>query len=240
MEEPTKETSKISSTIFSSTTIFNVAIGAEAQCAAGAAIQENALVACIFSSMAIEALVNEIAEASGGVCASRGGENPKTGAIAEILSQIEAARGSVETKIQMLGWVCNEKMFDRGSNPMQDFRDLIALRNSLVHHKAIRIDVYDDGRVESSTPSVIDRLRSRKLLIKEELNTHYSWVQLVGSAQIAKWACETAFNMATGIVGSLPESTLRMVMNRVHQTFADSLRKTAPSAPAVIPERTLR
>jgi hypothetical protein len=190
--------------------LFNIALTAYKDAAAGESVIENVLVACVFSAVAMEAFINELAGMTSSIILPKLETEPyKLQAIAEMLEHVEHSHGPLEMKYELVKWICTGQLFDKGTKPYQDFADLIAVRNELVHYKIDRIPVAEDGGVTVAPPRVIGRLRSRHVLADIPADVGAAWIHRIGTASMARWACETAAAMVHITISFLPDGLIK-------------------------------
>src|SRR5262249_23130517 len=111
----------------------------------------HSLVVIVFAALSVEAFINELAEMAGrdvdsndrGHVAGRPAEVQVLADLAAVLGEIEDTRGTVELKYLMLSRLLTGATPDQGAQPYQDFRDLVSLRNDLVHPR--HRDTTDDN-----------------------------------------------------------------------------------------------
>jgi hypothetical protein len=131
----------------------------EIQTASPDAWPPEALSAVLFSALAVEAFINELAEA-----AARDSHEPwMTGLpgvnvlrdLAETLDMIEDAQGDIGLKYHMASKILRGRTFDTNQAPFQDFNALVKLRNELVHPR--HRDRTREGRyIEPRSPVIRD------------------------------------------------------------------------------------
>src|SRR5436309_16000103 len=105
--------------------------------ARGAYQDSKALVAIVFSVVALEAFINEMAEMASAAMPKAETEAQKIAAFAEILKYAEDARGSLEMKYNVAKWVCTGHFYEEDATPYQDFADVLAARNALIHYNVL-------------------------------------------------------------------------------------------------------
>lgn len=169
----------------------------------------DALIAIVFAAAAVEASINEIAELASQPTI-HGAPNPQEiSSCAALLSEVEDSRGTTTLKYMMARAALTGTTYDKGSQPYQDFALLLDLRNALLHLKFDRIHNVKVNEVDVQHPRVIDRLRSRGLLAPTDKNTIASWVYLINTPVVAKWACGACSAMVKSLVACIPNSELK-------------------------------
>src|SRR5712692_388025 len=97
----------------------------------------DALVAILMSALAVEAFINQLAEAAD--FAANPPRSPHSPVLAllrdlaAVLGEIESDKGPIAAKYQMAARILSGHTFERGAQPFAHFRDLMSLRNLLVH-----------------------------------------------------------------------------------------------------------
>jgi hypothetical protein len=101
------------------------------------AVPTEAIVAMVMSALATEAFINELAEWADMTTA-----HLESGAsvshdllrdVANTLAELEANRGSTALKYQVTAKILSGSTFPPGEAPFQDFRNLLSLRDLIVH-----------------------------------------------------------------------------------------------------------
>ncbi|WP_447970330.1 hypothetical protein [Nitrospira sp. M1] len=175
--------------------------------------ETQALIPIIFSIMSLECFVNEIEMLdrafddadNPGIPDSLGESNSK-------IKKPEFDRDYLEEKLLNVKRKLTNIEFDKGKKPFQDLKLLCDLRNALVHFKGekfLELDSsgYPKFTLDSTThqKKVIDGLRSRKLLKFNEPSTQLptdrpvGLIELVGTPEVAKWACNTVAEIVHSI-----------------------------------------
>ncbi len=91
----------------------------------------DALVAVIFSVVAMEAFINEIAELASQNNPHLAPQPLSISVLANLLT--EAEQGSLQLKFSIAKAVLDGVPYDKGGRPFQHFQLLVSLRNQLVH-----------------------------------------------------------------------------------------------------------
>jgi len=174
--------------------------------ARGAYQDSKALVAIVFSVVALEAFINEMAEMASGAMPKAETEPQKIATFAEILKYVGDSRGSLEMKYNLAKWVCTGQFYEKDAKPYRDFADLIATRNALIHYKVLdKITFAEDGSASMAEPKILKRLESKGILTDIPARLNVAWIERVGTPETARWACETAAAMVQSTIASLPE-----------------------------------
>ena len=92
--------------------------------------QLDALVSVVFSARALEAFINEIGALAAMSPQRRG---PSTLMLGDLLKEIEAGQGSIQSKFSLAKSILTGAPYDKSAQPYQDFQLLISLRNQLDH-----------------------------------------------------------------------------------------------------------
>ena len=192
--------------------IFNIALTAYKDSTTRKPTMPSALTAIVFSVVAMEAFINEMAEMATTALAKFETDAKKIAGFAEMVKYVEESRGSLEMKFDLARWACAGQLYNKGANPYQDFADLIATRNALVHYKLLdKITFAEDGSATMTEPKVLERLRAKGILADFPAGVNVAWIQKVGTPATARWACSTAAAMVNSTIDSLPEGLFKTV-----------------------------
>jgi len=103
------------------------------------ALPDSAIISIVMSALAVEAFINELAEAADMAQIGRQDiTSPALGKLQDLanaIKEVEDSQGSVALKYQMAYLVLTGATFPRGIAPFQGFKQLVTLRNLLVHLK---------------------------------------------------------------------------------------------------------
>jgi hypothetical protein len=175
------------------------------------ALPASSITSIVMSALAVEAFINELAEAADMVIIGR--EGVASAALdqlrdfANVLEEVEDDRGSVTLKYQVGYQVLSGKTFPPGGQPFQEFKQLITLRNLLVHLKP--------GDRYSTTGHIEPKQR----LIREFQQKGYtrtrprrtgdplggiSWLQEIQTVKMAEWAYRVARSIISAVGEAIP------------------------------------
>jgi hypothetical protein len=171
-------------------TLFSIAVDA-AKRLSGAAPRaggyKDALVSLVFAAASLEAFLNEIAYLAGGKNSFRAPEPAIVSAFAQVMEEAEESRASIQSKFQLGNLALTGTTYDKGSAPYQEFSDLIAVRNLLMHGKSNeRFSRVGDKPVMLNPASVLDRLASKNLLHEAPPEHQKGFVAIAGESFIAE------------------------------------------------------
>jgi hypothetical protein len=184
----------------------------EVQAASPNAWPDEALSAILFSALAAEAFINELAEAaardaSGHWMAGLPGVDLLRD-LAETLDMIEDAQGSVGLKYHMAAKILSGRTFDASQAPFQDFETLVKVRNEVVHPRH-RDRTREGGYVEPACPAIrglqqrgLTTTRGRK---SGDVPGGMSWLNEIECGRTATWACQAARGIITAVLTMLPD-----------------------------------
>lgn len=146
----------------------------------------EALVSVVFAASSLEAFLNESA-----YLAERKshfpGEPPTVSAFAQVMDDAEESRAPIQSKFQLGNLVLTGKTYDKGRTPYQDFSDLIAVRNLLMHGKANeRFLTVDGKRVVLNPAAVIDKLAAKNILHEAAPEHQKGFVAVAGDTFMAE------------------------------------------------------
>jgi hypothetical protein len=168
---------------------------------------DSPLIAMMFSVLALEAFINE-----SGVLAQMVPTSERQQLIegfSSVMKELEERKESLLIKYHMGLLVFTGSTWDEGALPFQDFKLLIAIRNSIVHMKAdkwdvkVRHDKSDPERDIKQYPKFIGMLQRRGIIDMPAEST--SWLKIVTQPKVAKWACATAVSITKGFFDAVPE-----------------------------------
>jgi hypothetical protein len=158
----------------------------------------DAIIAVVLAASAAEAFINEVQTT---LLLKTDSLSPRLRTLADVLSEVEAGRGSVLLKYLLAGHVL-DKPYDRGANPFQDFATLVTLRNDAMHVKQRDRFDHSDGAFDVVWPPYVKGLQQRGLVVMPRgLGPSFDAVQ---TPQIAKWACEVAASIVESILELFP------------------------------------
>jgi len=176
--------------------------------------QENrdaVLVAIVFSFIAFEAALNDLAAHCSLPGLKRNADLIRK--CAQVLGELDEKQESVMLKVSMLHAMLAQGPLDKGGHPWQDFDALIKLRNLIVHRRPI-VGVFDPKApfgMRLSQPKVLHALFAKKLISEDEATRQF-WTTGVQKKEVAEWAVATSIDCFGAIVAILPDSTPREIM----------------------------
>jgi hypothetical protein len=208
---------------FSTGTLFGVALAANKRVPTPdkAGIEsEQALVAIVFSAVALEAFINEVTELSGQFSELMGHDVMTD--LHAILEEVEANRGSTRLKFLWAKKILSGTTYDKGSRPFSDFALLITLRDTLVHRK--RDDRFTgsgtlDQPLTPVATKIVTQLEQRGLLTPIQSMTSNSWIARISNPTASNWACNTARAMVKSIIDEFPGDTKPLMSGIFESAF---------------------
>lgn len=194
--------------------------------------QQDALSSVVLSAASLEGFVNEALELAPEFQGAKPEDTKAIAAWAGVMKELEVARASVQSKYLMTKWIFSSEPFDKGAQPYQDFDLLLDLRNTIMHLRALDRFRQVDGISERvNPPSIIERLRSRNILGESIAVPPITFIDLICTRAVARWACTSTVSMVTAIVEVIPPSTLKSSLMNLRQWFRvgrlAQLRKSA-------------
>jgi hypothetical protein len=186
-----------------------------------ASLQTDALVAIVFSAAALEGFINEAVE----FAALPRPKSPSVALFADLAQEVEKSRGSTRLKFLLASGVFAGRVFNKGGQPYQDFELLMDLRNELVHLKPIdRITGPNaEGLLESKPPAIIKRLRSKRILAKNDPQIATPFTSLISTPAAARWACNAAAGMVEELLKLVPTSKYKSMLHQSAKHFSPVL-----------------
>jgi hypothetical protein len=196
-------------------TLFVVALRA---CERARQIEQEAVVAVVFSALAIEGFLNQM------VCLASHWEGPppipgEVQAFAHILNNLEKQRASIETKLQVAHYILTHRELDRGSLPYQDFDLLMKLRNALAHSRPERFEhpLADDGTLHPLVQQLVNRG-----VMEKPLGGAPQLRAMICRYDVGRWAYNLGIEMMNFLIETVPESR-----------FKERLRFSASNFPTI-------
>jgi hypothetical protein len=123
------------------------------------------------------------------------------------MSELEERKEALLIKFHMGLLVFSGSTWDEGTQPFQDFKLLVTVRNHIVHMKADRWESKltprgSEPRSLDQYPKFIAAFQQRKIV---GASASGSWLELINDKRVARWACETAAKIAEAFVESVPD-----------------------------------
>lgn len=176
--------------------------------------QPDALVAVVFAAFSLEAFINELGEYARLVKEASYTEQFLDNLIDAITENQETQE---HKQTQEKFWQASDVLsqaFVKGEQPYQDFADLFRLRNALVHAKPDLFKIDNNGNLQylettkkrKLTRALQSKNKNQEILLVTTVN---SLPLKVGTAETAKWACDTASKMIYALIEKIPESTFK-------------------------------
>jgi hypothetical protein len=148
---------------------------------------KESLVSVVFAAAALEAFLNETAYLAGGKSSLRTPQPAVVSAFAQMMEDAEESRAQIQSKFQLSNLVLTGQTYDKGIAPFQDFADLIAVRNLLMHgHSNERFSRVDGKPVLINPVTVLDRLASKNVLHEAPPEHLRGFVSIVGESFMAE------------------------------------------------------
>lgn len=167
---------------------------------------DSPIISIMFSVTALEAFINESTVLAELVPTS---ERQKiVEGYRAVMAELEERKEALLVKFHMGLLVFSGSTWDEGTQPFQDFKLLVTIRNHIAHMKAERweADLTSRGPVPRSLdqyPRFIQTLQQRKIIGTPP--TSASWLQLINHKRVASWACETAAKITAGFAEVVPD-----------------------------------
>lgn len=182
---------------FNSRILFKIAVSAyertESSLSDNTGGQNDALVAILFSAVALEAFIMDLALIA--AADSQLLRRTDLQALANILDETESSRGSIRLKFLFAKSILSGKPYEKGSLPYQDFDILFILRDSIIHMKP--------ERITGEPHKVLQRLQAKNLCELPDPHITGSWLGQVSTRTVARWACNVVVDMTQSLHGYL-------------------------------------
>ncbi len=172
---------------------------------------DQTLVTVVFAAISIEAFFNELQHLS-----SPDGllpEEPEV--VARLhgkLNEADELRQSLSDRYLLSYAVLANNDLEKGADLYQQFDCLMKFRNALVHHRSqkffgITPEQSQEGvRVGSleSPPKFIRQLETLRLITMPQGNVMQSWISIVQTQPVGRWALETAASTIESVLSVAP------------------------------------
>jgi hypothetical protein len=165
------------------------------------------VVAIVFCASALEAFINECGRLARIVPTAS--KQNVVDSFACVMHELEDRRETLAVKYHLGLLVFRGATWDEGSQPLQDFRLLIAVRNEIVHMKGDTWEAkFEPGRrhperTRDQYPKFVRELHSRNLIPTPSKST--SSLEQLSNPTVAAWACRTAVAMTQEFYASVPD-----------------------------------
>lgn len=176
--------------------------------AAGDSSENDAsIVSIMFSVLALEAFINESGALANLVPTSK--RQKIIEGFAQVMGELEERKESLLVKYHLALLVFSGSTWDEGSQPFQDFKLLIALRNAIAHTKADKWEApvseseRDPERSLDQYPKIIRQLYQKKIIELPDKST--SWLEVLDQPKVAEWACSTAKLITEEFLNAVPD-----------------------------------
>lgn len=167
----------------------------------------SALVAIVFSALALEGFINEIGELVKLAKDSGCTDNFLDDAVNATSEETENKKTQEKFLLASESF-CPSLPLKKGEQPYQDFTLLFTLRDALVHLKPSKFSIEEDNSWIWEPKEIIQRLQDRKILEEDFIVTESLYI-MVGTSRTAKWACNTAAIMVNAILEKIPDSQFK-------------------------------
>jgi hypothetical protein len=180
-----------------SPTLFSIAVDSAKRIVGDRRVggHAGALVSVVFAAAALEAFLNEsvfLAEMSlrRKVREARRqqrvlAEPPTVSTFAQVMKEAEVSRAQIQSKFQLARIVLSGQAHDKGSAPYQDFTDLMAVRNLLMHGKSTENFLTVDSKPSVVSPVAILESLAKKKILHEHQPGQKGFITVVGDTALA-------------------------------------------------------
>ncbi len=159
--------------------------------------QTDSIVAMLFSVVTLEAFIGEFAELA------HISQSHKMHRIADVLDELEDNRAQLGLKFLVLSELLGGKTYSKGSQPYQDFRLLLEVRNKISHKKPEFLRFTEDKIVSKFITRKLCRAPARTGPITLSDLPH--WLRDISTPAAARWACNVVARMIKTLSSSLPD-----------------------------------
>ncbi len=175
-----------------------------------------ALVAIVFGAFSVESFVNEL------LARVREDQNleysKELTTLRELIAaaRLEERTASLRTKVDVICVALTGRTADFGKAPLQDFGELIRLRDELAHNRPERLITEAGVTIEGHPTDIQTRLHeratflvSRGVVATPQPDTLTALIALLHSARVAHWAHNTAVDTIRALIAMLPNDGWR-------------------------------
>ena len=188
------------------------------------AAQGSGIISVVFAAASLEALINEVSELAElevqvATEDDQRDEDEPLRAFAGAMSEIERSRGSIQLKFIVASLILKGHPYRKGLQPFQDFSLLMALRNAIMHLRPTTFARLGETEVQITFDGVLNELSARGLIKRPPPNTVTSLVGEAGQPKVARWAVNTAADMAQSFLSLFPDSFKSDVLTDQAEVF---------------------
>ncbi len=189
---------------FHSGHLYDVALNAATGHDAG---NTDPLIPIVFTALSLEAFINESAGMARTVPTADKQEIVE--GFSSVMKELEDRKEAILVKFHMALLVFSGETWREGSQPFQDLKLLLTLRNAIAHMKtdvwstAVKSGEPDPERSLDSYPKFVQALRQRGLI--EKPGNSESWLEVIAQPKVAIWACKTASIVTKEFYQAIPE-----------------------------------
>lgn len=214
---------------FHATFLFKIALRASI---AKSGNQGQPVVCIVFCATALEAFINECGRLARTIPTDE--KQNIVEAFASVMSELEDRREAIAIKYHLGLLVFKGATWEEGSQPFQDFKLLIGLRNELAHMKGDEWQTEvgkfrpDLERQQVQYPKFVRELHNRGVIPKPTKST--SWLSQISNPNVSVWACKTASTMTTEFFAAVPEGYFKKSLSKHLLVLPHKRRVSAKSA----------
>ena len=181
---------------------------------------DEAVVAVVFSALAVEAFLNDVVHLTEEVTDSVDwGSTPDVGekfkVFGYIMKELEDRNSSIAIKMQMAHLFFTGTHLDSGSQPYQNYKILTNLRNALVHSKPVKHGVSLDDSNQYEPQKIVKQLVDQKVIPKPSPQEPPALMPYIRKPEVARWAYGVAVEMRTFLVQLIPEGEIKNLLLQV-------------------------
>ena len=168
-------------------TLFSIAVNSAKSIPAPlrAGGNKEALISVVFAAASLEAFLNESVYLA---------ENTRSAqsiisTFAQVIGDAEDAKAQIQAKFQLANLILTGRSYDKGAPPYQDFSDLCAVRNALMHGKSNELFLTITGKpgLMVNPIGVIERLSSKQILHEAQPEHQQGYVAVAGDTMRAEF-----------------------------------------------------
>ena len=169
------------------------------------------LSAVVMSVASAEAFINELGDWLSQITR----DDPKVDdatlrSVGQSLKLLEDDQGKLSVKYLVASHLLGAP-FDRGTNPFQDFQELVKVRNAIIHFKTLdTIVAAPDGAPRNKLPKLVVNLQDRGLARKLPEGMFGSWFPLLFTPELAAWACGSSLAIVRAVLALIKDAGAKM------------------------------
>ncbi len=184
-------------------------------------LRDTNLVAIVFSALAVEAFLNELAilDWTSSNEPSLVALDPRLKVLQRFLQLAEESNLQSPGKLLLAHEILGVQL-ETGQQPFQDYHLLKQLRDSIVHSKPTSVEMRREPiEFHSSRKKLLRALQSRGLLSYAPAQRSRPFLDWLDSTNLARWATEAASGIIIKTIEALPEGGFKDAVALLYRDF---------------------